>query len=146
MHHRPHEDSNQDANEWTPAHKAVEGSDYEALSRLLDSGVDPNERCFGHTLLTHAIDVEGDGQVQTGHPLNTAATAILLAYGADPELPADSGDTPLQIAESYHHEPALRLLRRFLERSSCRPKGSVQRVSDGRSQSSGEPPAPYAPT
>ncbi|MFE1861317.1 ankyrin repeat domain-containing protein [Streptomyces anandii] len=101
--------------EWTPAHKAVEGSDYEALTLLLDSGVDPNEMCFGHTLLTHAIDVEGDGHVQTGYSLNTAATSILLAYGADPSLPAADGETPLQMAEYYHHEPARRLLLRFLE-------------------------------
>ncbi|MFJ4278391.1 ankyrin repeat domain-containing protein [Streptomyces massasporeus] len=113
--------------EWTPAHKAVEGGDYEALSRLLDSGVDPDERCFGHTLLTHAIDVEGDGQVQTGHPLNTAATAIVLAYGADPELPADDGETPLQIAESYHHELALRLLRRFLDNKQREIEGAENR-------------------
>ncbi|MET8457523.1 ankyrin repeat domain-containing protein [Streptomyces parvulus] len=43
---------------WTPAHKAVETSDYETLSTLLDSGTDPDEVCFGHTLLTHAIDLE----------------------------------------------------------------------------------------
>ena len=104
-----------DDEEWTSAHKAVEGSDYETLARILDSGSDPNEMCFGHTLLTHAIDLEGDGNVQTGHPLNTAATAILLAYGADPALPASDGETPMQIAEYYGHEPARRLLQRFLK-------------------------------
>lgn len=101
--------------EWTPAHKAVEGSNYEALTVLLDSGTDPNEMCFGHTLLTHAIDVEGDGHLQSGYPLNTVATAILLAYGADPELPAADGETPLRMAEYYRHELAQRLLRRFLK-------------------------------
>ncbi|MFB8753987.1 ankyrin repeat domain-containing protein [Streptomyces parvulus] len=30
---------------WTPAHKAVETSDYETLSMLLDSGADPDEVC-----------------------------------------------------------------------------------------------------
>ncbi|MDX2678474.1 ankyrin repeat domain-containing protein [Streptomyces sp. NY05-11A] len=101
---------------WTPAHRAVEGSSYEELAILLGSGADPNEICFGHTLLTHAIDVEGDGHLQSNYPLNAAATAILLAYGADPELPAADGETPLQMAEYYHHEPAVRLLRRFLKR------------------------------
>lgn len=101
--------------EWTPAHKAVQGSDYEALAMLLDSGVDPNEMCFGHTLLTHAIDLEGDGHLQTGYPLNATATAILLAYGADPSLPAADGETPLQMSEYYRHESAQRLLRRFLD-------------------------------
>jgi ankyrin repeat protein len=99
---------------WTPAHRAVEMSDYENLSMLLDSGADPDEVCFGHTLLTHAIDVEGDSHLQSGHPLHTATTAMLLAYGADPRLPASDGETPLQVAEYYNHEPAKRLLEQFL--------------------------------
>ncbi|MGN9760197.1 ankyrin repeat domain-containing protein [Streptomyces sp. SD31] len=103
-----------DVEVWTPAHKAVEGGDYEALTILLDAGADPNELCFGHTLLTHAIDLEGDGHLQRGHPLNTAATAILLAYGADPRLLGSDGETPLQIAHSYDREPAKRLLQRYL--------------------------------
>ncbi|MFF4234119.1 ankyrin repeat domain-containing protein [Streptomyces sp. NPDC001820] len=106
-----------DLERWTPVHEAVEMSEYEVLTALLDAGADPNELCFGHTLLTHSIDVEGDGHLQSGHPLNTAATAILLAYGADPRLPAADGETPLQIAEHYNHEPAKRLLQRFLARS-----------------------------
>ncbi|MFI0234947.1 ankyrin repeat domain-containing protein [Streptomyces sp. NPDC017086] len=88
-------------------------SDYETLSVLLDSGADPNEVCVERTLLTHAIALEGDSHLQTGHPLHTATTAILLAYGADPRLPAVDGETPLQIAEYYEHEPARRLLQRF---------------------------------
>ncbi len=44
---------------WTPAHQAVEINEYETLSILLDSGADPDEVCFGHTLLTHAIGLEG---------------------------------------------------------------------------------------
>ncbi|MFC7830865.1 ankyrin repeat domain-containing protein [Streptomyces sp. NPDC057375] len=111
---------------WTPAHQAVEISDYETLTALLDSGADPNEVCFGHTLLTHAIDLEGDGHLQTNYPLNTASTAILLAYGADPRLPAIDGETPLQIAAYYHHEPAQRLLQRFLSLSRPNPPGSAR--------------------
>ncbi|MEU1517676.1 ankyrin repeat domain-containing protein [Streptomyces sp. NPDC005811] len=106
-------DTSDDSN-WTPAHKAVEASDYEALTVHLSSGTDPNERCFGHTLLTHALDVEGDGHLQTGYPWNTAATAILLAYGADPQLPADNGETPMQIAEHYGHLMGQTLLKRFI--------------------------------
>lgn len=83
-----------DVERWTPVHTAVEMSEYEVLTALLDAGADPNELCFGHTLLTHSIDVEGDGHLQSGHLLNTAATAILLAYGADPRLPAADGETP----------------------------------------------------
>ncbi|MFF9457270.1 ankyrin repeat domain-containing protein [Streptomyces flaveolus] len=108
---------------WTPVHRAVEMSDYETLTALLDSGADPDEVCFGHTLLTHAIDLEGDGHLQTNYPLNTASTAILLAYGADPRLPALDGETPLQIAEYYHHEPAQRLLQRFLALTPAKSTG-----------------------
>ncbi|MFJ9720977.1 ankyrin repeat domain-containing protein [Streptomyces sp. NPDC101213] len=99
---------------WTPAHGAVEMGDYETLAVLLDSEADPNEVCFGLTLLIHAIDLEGDSHLQSGHPLHAAGTALLLAYGADPRLPAADGRTPLQIAECYDHEPAKRLLQRFL--------------------------------
>ncbi|MFE1591077.1 hypothetical protein ACFW6Q_36005, partial [Streptomyces sp. NPDC058737] len=56
---------------WTPAHEAVEMSEYETLARLLDAGVDPDEVCFGLTLLTHAIGLEGDAHVQTDYPLST---------------------------------------------------------------------------
>ncbi|WTJ00927.1 ankyrin repeat domain-containing protein [Streptomyces sp. NBC_00723] len=100
---------------WTPVHQAVEMSEYETLAALLDAGADPNEMCFGHTLLTHAIELEGDSHLQSGHPLSTATTAIVLAYGADPRLPAEDGETPLQTAQLYNHEPAERLLQRFLE-------------------------------
>ncbi|MFF2963350.1 hypothetical protein ACFVT1_31555 [Streptomyces sp. NPDC057963] len=55
-------DTSNDSN-GTPAHKAVEASRYEALTVLLASGTDPHERCFGHTLLTHALGVEGDGRL-----------------------------------------------------------------------------------
>ncbi|MEU3735302.1 ankyrin repeat domain-containing protein [Streptomyces sp. NPDC033538] len=111
---------------WTPVHRAVEMSDYETLTVLLDAGADPDEVCFGHTLLTHAIDLEGDGHVQTNYPLNTAFTALLLAYGADPHLPAIDGETPLRFAEYYHHEPAQRLLQRFLALTPAKSAGSAR--------------------
>lgn len=100
-------------NPWTPAHQAVELSDYDALSRLLDSGVDPNEACCGMTLLVHAIELEGDSAWQSGEPLNAASTAILLAYGADPRLSGPSGVTPMKMAQKFDHSLALRLLRRY---------------------------------
>ncbi|MEV5645606.1 ankyrin repeat domain-containing protein [Streptomyces flaveolus] len=101
-------------------------SEYETLSVLLDAGADPDEVFFALTLLTHAIDTEGDSHLQSGHPLHTAGTAILLAYGADPRLPAADGETPLQIAEYYHHEPAQRLLQRFLALTPAGPPGSAR--------------------
>ncbi|MFB7239769.1 hypothetical protein ACFCXK_33905 [Streptomyces sp. NPDC056269] len=124
---------------WTPAHQAVEMSEYETLSMLLDAGADPDEVCFGHTLLTHAIDSEGDGHLQSGHPLHTASTAIVLAYGAGPHWPAASGKTPLQMAESYDHEPAKRLLQRFL--APAEAPGSA-RVSCPHAAGSTGTPAP----
>lgn len=39
-------------------------------------------------------------------------TAVLLAYGADPELPDGNGTTPLMAAERYDHTLAINLLRR----------------------------------
>lgn len=98
-------------NLWTPAHQAVESGDLAELTRLLDAGADPEEVCCGMTLLLHAIDVEGDGALQSGGPLDSALTAILLAYGADPTAAPD-GETPRQLASSYNHGMAVRLLDR----------------------------------
>ncbi|MEU2183397.1 HDIG domain-containing metalloprotein [Streptomyces thermolilacinus] len=98
---------------WPPTLFAVEHQDVELLARLLDAGADPDEGS-GVTPLTHAIDTEGDGALQSGDPLTAAMTAVLLAYGADPQLPDASGRTPLQVAEHYDHAPAIRLLRRHL--------------------------------
>jgi ankyrin repeat protein len=101
-------------------HKAIEQSDYEKLSNLLSDGADPNEMCFGHTPLTHAVDLEGDGERQNSYPPSTAAAAILLAYGADPALPAADGETPLQIAEYYQLDANRTLLQRYLDRGGRR--------------------------
>ncbi|MFG2987689.1 ankyrin repeat domain-containing protein [Streptomyces sp. NPDC048258] len=97
---------------WTPAHQAVESGDHAALTRLLDGGADPEEVCCGLTLLLHAIDVEGDGALQSGGPIDSALTAILLAYGADPTA-TPRGETPLELARYYNHDMAIRLLDRF---------------------------------
>ncbi|MFD7026635.1 ankyrin repeat domain-containing protein [Streptomyces sp. NPDC059917] len=99
-------------NPWTPAHQAVESGDYAELTRLLDAGVDLEEVCWGMTLLLHAIDVEGDGALQSGGPLDSGLTAILLAYGADPTARAYDGQTARELAVSYNHVMAVRLLDR----------------------------------
>ncbi|WP_326771415.1 hypothetical protein [Streptomyces sp. NBC_01445] len=52
---------------WSPVHQAVEMNEYEELAVLLGSGADPNEICFGMALLAHAIDLEGDSNLQTGY-------------------------------------------------------------------------------
>lgn len=96
---------------WTPAHQAVESGDLAELRRLLDAGADLEEVCCGMTLLLHAIDVEADGAIQSGGPLDSALTAVLLAYGADPTASPD-GETPREFAASYNHDMAVRLLDR----------------------------------
>lgn len=88
-------------------------SEYEELASLLDSGADPNEICFGFTLLQHAIELEGDSALQSGTAVNAALTAIVLAYGADPNFTSDGGKTALEMAQRYNHEPAIRLLNKF---------------------------------
>lgn len=97
----------------TPIHQAVESEDCGELTRLLDAGGDPNEVCCGLTLLVHAIELEGDSALQSGDPVNSALTAIVLAYGADPDVVAPSGHSPADMARLYSHEMALRLLGRF---------------------------------
>ncbi|MFD8552437.1 ankyrin repeat domain-containing protein [Streptomyces fradiae] len=101
---------------WTPAHFAVEHEDAETLARLLAAGADPNEVQGNSTLLTHAIDVEGDSTLQSGRPLAVHTTAILLAFGADPQLADPGGHTPMRMAEHYDHTLAIELLRRHINR------------------------------
>ncbi|MFI6603247.1 ankyrin repeat domain-containing protein [Nonomuraea sp. NPDC050536] len=100
----------------TPAHMAVEHGDLEELTRLLDAGVDPNEVWSNMTLLLHAIDAEADGAAQTGERLNAARTAVLLAYGADPELPGPDGTIPRLFAFRYRHGLAVRLIEAHIAR------------------------------
>jgi ankyrin repeat protein len=92
--------------------------DREELTRLLDAGADPDEvhEHSGWTPLLLAIDGELDGSVQTGKPLEAATTAILLAYGADPERPSRDGFTPMHLAFQTRHEMAVRLLEAHITR------------------------------
>ncbi|MFD0034014.1 ankyrin repeat domain-containing protein [Streptomyces sp. NPDC127172] len=102
-------------NPWTLAHQAVESSEHATLTRLLDEGADVNEVCCGMTLLMHAIELEGDSALQSGQPGDSALTAILLAYGADPAAEID-GRTAHGLAHFYDHGMAIRLLGRFTAR------------------------------
>ncbi|MFC9797247.1 ankyrin repeat domain-containing protein [Streptomyces sp. NPDC127584] len=101
---------------WTPSHYAVEHEDAEALARLLAEGADPDEVLSNMTLLTHAIDTEGDGALQSGRPLTVHTTAVLLAFGADPELADPGGRTPLDVATNYDHDLAVQLLRTHISK------------------------------
>ncbi|MFF0737957.1 ankyrin repeat domain-containing protein [Streptomyces chartreusis] len=104
---------------WTPAHHAVEHEDADTLARLLTDGSDPNEVFSNMTLLTHAIDVEGDSSLQSGRPLTVHTTAVLLAFGADPELADPDGDTPMVMANRYGHDLAVQLLRAHISRRAA---------------------------
>ncbi|MER5636901.1 ankyrin repeat domain-containing protein [Kitasatospora sp. NPDC002227] len=101
---------------WTPAHQAVEREDAEALARLLAAGGNPDEVFGEMTLLTHAIDTEGDGALQAGGPLTVHTTAVLLAFGADPCLADPAGRTPMAMAAHYGHVPAPHLLQAHVDR------------------------------
>ncbi|MEV6781044.1 ankyrin repeat domain-containing protein [Streptomyces sp. NPDC051098] len=112
-------------NYWTPAHQAVELEDTETLARLLADGGDPDEVFSTMTLLTHALDAEGDGALQRGKPPTVHTTAVLLAFGADPELPDPDGRTPMDVAVTYNHDLAVKLLQAYIGRRACRCKGSA---------------------
>lgn len=105
---------------WTEAHRAVELQDAKTLARLLADGADPNEVLGTATLLTHALDVEGDSALQSRRPLTVHTTAALLAFGANPELRDPSGNTPMDVAEEYDHRPAIKLLAQHM---AWRPTG-----------------------
>ncbi|MBQ0997443.1 ankyrin repeat domain-containing protein [Streptomyces sp. RK62] len=104
---------------WTPAHQAVEQEDAEALARLLAAGSDPDEVFSNMTLRTHAIDVEGDGLLQSRQPLTVHTTAALLAFGADPELADPDGRTPMDRANHYGHDLAAKLLQTHINRRAA---------------------------
>lgn len=55
-------------------------------------GVDPDEACDNVPRLTQA----GEGALQSGNPLTVHTTAVLLAFGADPQLPGPDGQTPVR--------------------------------------------------
>ncbi|WP_063886558.1 hypothetical protein [Streptomyces aureus] len=109
------EDALKTENPWTPAHQAVELSDHATLTRILDEGAAADEVCCQMTLLMHAIDTEVDVANQSGEPRDSALTAILLAYGADPHL-AVNGESAYDWARELRHDMAIRLMDGFSTR------------------------------
>ncbi|MFD8990338.1 ankyrin repeat domain-containing protein [Streptomyces goshikiensis] len=113
-------------NSWTPTHQAVESSDHAELTRLLDGGADVNEVCCGMTLLEHAIDVEGDSALQSGTPIDSRLTVILLAYGADPRPQPPGRMSAADLADHYGHDIAYRLLDRMASiAAASRPRSAL---------------------
>ncbi|MDX3128444.1 ankyrin repeat domain-containing protein [Streptomyces europaeiscabiei] len=100
-------------NPWSPAHQAVEDGDAQALAHILEDGNDPDEICCGMTLLVHAIDLEGDSALQSGEPIESSLTRVLLDNGANPRLVAPSGKSPLSVASIYGHVEARDLILRY---------------------------------
>ncbi len=99
----------------TPAHQAVENEDADVLAQMLAKGLDPDEVCHEMTLLAHAVDVESDGPLQQGTPMTVHLTELLLASGADPQLPGTDGQTPMNIALHYGHDKAVELLEQYID-------------------------------
>lgn len=110
---------------WTPAHQAVESSEHAELTRLLDEGADVNEVCCGMTLLEHAIDLEGDSALQSGIPIDSRLTVILLAYGADPRPQPPGTMSALDLADYYGHDIVHRLINRLPEVAAGRPRSGL---------------------
>ncbi|WP_073916222.1 hypothetical protein [Streptomyces sp. CB02009] len=102
-------------NPWTLAHQAVELSDHVTLTRILDEGADADEVCCQLTLLRHAIDTEVDATNQSGEPIDSALTAVLLACGADPHL-AVNGEAAYDWARELRRDMAIRVMDRFSTR------------------------------
>ncbi|MGA5078851.1 ankyrin repeat domain-containing protein [Streptomyces griseoincarnatus] len=97
------------------------------MAQLLANGGDPDEVCGNMTLLTHAIDAEGDGALQSGSPLTVHTTAVLLAFGADPQLSGPDGQAPMDLAVQYGHDLAVKLLQRHISRSGGAGKRGCRR-------------------
>ncbi|KKZ75626.1 hypothetical protein [Streptomyces showdoensis] len=95
---------------------AVEHEDAETLAGLLAGGADPDEVFSNMTLLTHAIESEGQGSLQSGEPLTVHTTAVLLAFGTDPSLADPDGRIPVEMADFYDHHPAVKLLQAHISR------------------------------
>ncbi|MEU9032142.1 ankyrin repeat domain-containing protein [Streptomyces sp. NPDC048383] len=112
-------------NPWTPAHQAVESSDHAELTRLLEEGADANEVCCGMTLLEHAIDLEGDSALQSGTPIDSRLTVILLAYGADPRPQPPGSMCAVDLADHYGHDIAHRLINRITSATASRPRSGL---------------------
>ncbi|MFD9574918.1 hypothetical protein ACWCY1_35525 [Streptomyces goshikiensis] len=77
------------------------------------------------TLLEHAIDLEGDSALQSGTPIDSRLTVILLAYGADP-IPQPPGRmSAVDLADFYGHDIAYRLIDRIASAAAGRPRSGL---------------------
>jgi hypothetical protein len=97
---------------WNPLHAAIENDQIAAVHYLLSVGADPDFRYNDWPALHHAIDAEMDGYQQTNASILPSAYLVrmLVEAGADTNIECD-GETPLQLAEWWHHEAVIKYLR-----------------------------------
>ena len=101
---------------WTALHFMVENNILDSAKWLVEKGANPNQRdASGWTPLLLAIDMEGDcGQRERDlkgiFPYPADMTELLLKHGADANVIANSGRTPLELARRYGHTLAVELL------------------------------------
>ena len=121
---------------------AVENEDLDGLRVILDSGQDVNAFRGRLSLIALAVDVEGDGTLQSGVPLHVDTTALLLARGADPHLRQADGESAVEVAQYYNHWLALELFnwrdrllpgsdRRVATKTSRQPFMRIKLTADG---------------
>ena len=98
---------------WNALHNAIEMGHVETVRYLLVEGADPNVLAGGLRPLQHVIDVESDGTAQTGEEglEKPVLIELLLEAGADVNGKNIWGETPLQTALRWGHQPAIELLK-----------------------------------
>ncbi|HYI15313.1 MAG TPA: ankyrin repeat domain-containing protein [Thermomicrobiales bacterium] len=85
----------------TPLHAAVAGKRHEIVELLVDAGADVN-----------AQDADGWTSLNlAAHEGIPETVSLLLAHSADPTIPANNGQTPVQTAEREGKTAALEILR-----------------------------------
>jgi ankyrin repeat protein len=79
---------------------------------LLERGADPNGRFGGWTPLFHALELEWDAASNRTpfEPPSPESSAVLLRYGADPNLPAPDGETLLEWLRRLRYPAAVEML------------------------------------
>lgn len=101
----------------SPLHSAVEHDEIDSLRRLLEEGADPNEpdSYGGIRPLQRSVDIEcedacrrEDSGDEDWMP-HATLTAVLLSFGASPDLPDEKGETARMWAQQRKHREALKL-------------------------------------